>query len=75
MFVLPTVRPVRFFSKKKENATCLHMIGPDKLGKAEGRDSNDSPFSLEFWLDRAGDGNLADQEKQRKTGFLEFYLA
>lgn len=51
------------------------MIGPDKLGKAEGRDSNDSPFSLEFWLDRAGDGNLADQEKQRKTGFLEFYLA
>lgn len=49
------------------------MIDPDKMGKAEGRNSNDIPLPLEFWLDRAGDGNFAGQEKQRRTEFYEYY--
>lgn len=51
------------------------MIDPDKVGEAEGRSSNDIPLSLEFWLDRAGDGNFAGQEKQRKTELSEHYYS
>lgn len=38
-----------------KSTTCLHMIGLEKMGEAKPRDSNGKPFSLQFWLDRAGD--------------------
>lgn len=45
MFVLHTGRSTKFFSKEHR---CLYMIDPDKMSEAEGRDSNDTPLSIEF---------------------------